>query len=466
VNAQVEQLAQLYAQRPGSRRETVRVPPQAVSAEQEVLGALMLDPAALGRITLEPEDFYRRDHQLIYRAILELDAAGKPFDAVTVGDHLAARGLAEQADPVYVTALAKDAFTAANVRGHADIVRQKAILRRLIEVGTDVVNSGFEPEGLQAAEILDRAIRDLMALSKSEQSCEFTLQQAARLAWDDAQAAFEAGGKLRGITTGFARMDARLGGFHAGDLVILGARPSMGKTALAVNMALAAAKAGHAVGMVSGEQSAMQIGQRSIALEARVAAERMRNGQFEDEDWPRLSEGMHKLMRRNVRLIDRSAPTLDEVCRTARRWRQEHRIEVLFVDYLQRIRVPRAESRIEEVAEVARGLKTLARDLDIPVVALAQVKAEVDKRTADKRPGLGDIANSDEATREADLIGFLYRDEVYHDDSPHRGIAELNIDKNRHGPTGQFRLRFFAETMMFGDLDESDVPHRARGGGS
>src|SRR5690606_229620 len=184
----------------------------------------------------------------------------------------------------------------------------------------------------------------------------------------------------------------------------------------------------------SGEQSAMQIGQRSIALEAGVAAERMRNGQFEDEDWPRLSEGMHKLMRRNVRLIDRSAPTLDEVCRTARRWRQEHKIEVLFVDYLQRIRVPRAESRIEEVAEVARGLKTLARDLDIPVVALAQVKAEVDKRT-DKRPGLGDIANSDEATREADLIGFLYRDEVYHDDSPHRGIAELNIDKNRHGPT-------------------------------
>lgn len=434
-----------------SNVEMLRVPPQSVEAERYVLGALLVEPRALARITLDESDFYRRDHQIIFRAICDLDAAGKPFDLVGVGEWIESQGLDRDIGKgAYLIELANQP-TAANVRAHAQIVREKAILRRVIEVGTEAVNAGFQPEGRSADEILDAAVRELMALAKSETAHEFTLQQAAKLAMDDAHQAYEAGGRLRGITTGFPRVDARLGGFHDGDLIILGARPSMGKTALMVNMALAAASAGHSVGMVSGEQSAMQIGQRSIALEARVPAERMRNGQFEDEDWPRLTESMRRIIERKVRLTDRSAPTLDEIVRTARRWRQENDIGILFVDYLQRIRVPRSESRIEEVAEVSRGLKTLARDLGIPVVALAQVKAEVDKRP-DKRPGLGDVANSDEATREADQIGFLYRDEVYHDDTPDAGVAELNIEKNRHGPTGQFRLAFHAETMMFADM--------------
>lgn len=432
--------------------ESLRVPPQAVEAEQHVLGALMLDSRALDRISLDESDFYRRDHQLIFRAISELASEGKPTDVVTVGVHLESQDWIRdiRGGSGYVMELAGH-HSAANVKAHAQIVRDKAVLRRVIEVATEAVGAGFHPEGRSADEILDSAIRDLMALAKQESSHEFTLRQAADLAWQDAQEAFKADGALRGVTTGFPRIDRRMGGFHKGDLVILGARPSMGKTALMVNMAMGAASAGHSVGMVSGEQSAMQIGQRTIALESRVPAERMRNGQFEAEDWPRLTQAMRRMLEHKVRLIDRSAPTLEEIARTARRWRQENEISVLFVDYLQRIRVPRSESRIEEVAEVARGLKTLARDLEIPVVALAQVKAEVDKRP-DKRPGLGDVANSDEATREADQIGFLYRDEVYHDDSPHRGIAELNVEKNRHGPTGQFRLRFHAETMMFSDM--------------
>lgn len=440
-----------------SNVEALRVPPQAVQAEQYVLGALLVDPKALARVALDESDFYRRDHALVFRAICDLDAAGQPHDAVTVGEWFDSHDLSREIGRgAYLIELANNA-TSGNVVAYAEIVREKSALRRAIEVGTDLVNAAFQPDGRRAAEILDQAIRDLMALSKTEDRCEFTLQQAAKLAWEDAQAAHAAEGRLRGITTGFARMDARLGGFHKGDLVILGARPSMGKTALMVNMALAAARAGHSVGMVSGEQSALQIGQRSVAAESRVSAERMRNGQFEEEDWPLLTQAMRRLVERKVRLIDRSAPTLDEVARTARRWKQEYGIEVLFVDYLQRIRVPRSESRIEEVAEVSRGLKTLARDLDIPVVALAQVKAEVDKRAGDKRPNLGDVANSDEATREADQIGFLYRDEVYDHDSPDRGIAELNIEKNRHGPTGQFRLRFFAETMLFANLAEDEA---------
>jgi replicative DNA helicase len=432
----------------------LRIPPQAIEAEQAVLGGCMLDPNAFARIAdrLTDADFYRRDHQLIWRAICDLDAEGKPFDAVTLGDWFDDQGKSESvAGGAYLVQLATTTPSAANIAAYAAIVRDKSVLRSVIEVGTALVNDGFQPDGRETSDLLDEAIRSLMSLSKSKQQCEFTLKQAVTLAWQDAQDAYEHRGTIRGIPTGFSRMDHRLGGWHSGDLAFIGARPSMGKTAMMVCLALNAARAGNVVGIISGEQSAMQIGQRAVSSDSGVHAERMRNGDIDEEAWPRLTDSMRRLIDRKVRIYDRSAPTLDEVCRVARRWKQEHGIAVLFVDYLQRIRAPRAENRIEEVSEVARGLKSLARDLDIPVVCLAQVKASVDSKT-DKRPGLGDIANSDEATREADLIAFLYRDEVYHDDTPDRHIAEVNVEKYRHGPTGQFRLRFDGATMLFADL--------------
>lgn len=445
-----------------------RTPPANVEAEQNVLGALMLDPKAFAKTRLQPEHFYLRQHQVLFRAMADMEADGQPLDAVTVCEHLAANGLEDAVGRGYPVQLASATWTIANVSSYAEIVIDHARMRQVIEVASRVLADAFDPHGQTSVEIVDAAVGQLMALAKADQACEFTMRQAVKLAWDDAQIAYEAEGRLRGITSGYARMDSRLGGWHKGDLVFIGARPSLGKTALMVNLALNAAMAGHSVGMISGEQSAMQIGQRSLAVDSLVPAEVMRNGRFEEEHWPKLTTAMSRLFERKIRILDRSAPTLDDIVRAARRWKQEHGLEVLFVDYLQRIRFKGAESRIEEVSEVARGLKTLARDLDIPVVCLAQVKAEVDKRS-DNRPGLGDIANSDEATREADLIGFLYRDEVYHDDSPDTGIAELNFEKNRHGPTGQFRLRFQAETMMFSDLpDERDherqpaAPRRAR----
>lgn len=433
-----------------------RIPPQSLEAEQAVLGGLMLSPAALDRIAdiLTEADFYRRDHRLIYSAICRLSLEGSPVDAVTLGEALESEGLSEQIGGTgYLIELASTTPSAANIRAYAEIVRDKAMLRRLIEVGTEMVNRGFDPDGDTATAIVDWAVGDLMALSKAEQSCEFTLRQAIKLAWDDAQVAYEAEGRLRGITTGYAKVDNRLGGWHAGDLVFIGARPSVGKTALMVNLALNAAKAGHSCGIISGEQSAMQLGQRSLSVDSRVPAEVMRNGRFEDEHWPKLSNAMARLVEQRIRILDRSAPALDEIVRVARKWKREHGLSILFVDYLQRIRFKGAQNRIEEVSEVARALKTLARDLEIPVVCLAQVKAEVDRRP-DKRPGLGDIANSDEATREADQIAFLYRDEVYNPESQVRGMAELNFEKNRHGPTGQFLLHFDGKTMLFSDYDD------------
>lgn len=438
---------------------TLRVVPQAVEAEQCVLGILMADQSALAGVKLTDGDFFNRGHQAIFRAICEEAAAGRPCDAITLSALFLSRGEVEQFDNgAYFVELQSMHWTRANLRSYVALVRQKAILRALIDAGSGLVDSAYGDANPEA--LLDTAIRDLMALSKTEQRYDYSFQDAARLAWADVQQAAENPGKLRGLPTGYARIDKRLGGFHKGDLVILGARPSMGKTAIMVNLALNAAETGASVGIISGEQSSMQIGQRSIAAVSGVAAERMRNGDFDDDHWPKLDAGMRRLLARNGRIYDRSAPTLEEICRVARQWVHEHKIEALFVDYLQRIRVPRAENRIAEVSEVARGLKTLARDLNIPVIALAQVKAEVDNRSGDKRPNLGDVANSDEATREADLIGFLYRDEVYHDDTSERGIAELNFEKNRHGPTGRFKLRFDHETMRFQNLaaDESRNP--------
>lgn len=434
----------------------LRVPPQSVEAEQAVLGGLMLAPESLGRVAdkLSDADFYRRDHQLIYRAICELDRSNQPYDAVTLGEWFESQGMAEHVEGgAYLIELASTTPSAANIVAYAQIVRDKSTLRQMIEITSAATSCGFNPDGRDTPEILDEVIRSLMSLSKLEQKCEFTLTQALKQAFDDALDAHQHQGQLRGVTTGYTRMDDRLGGWHPGDLIFIGARPSMGKTALMVNLAINAASKGHAVGVISGEQSAMQIGQRSISSHSGVHAELMRNGHIEEEQWPRLNASTKSLMERKVFLYDRSAPTLDEIARVARRWKQEHGIKVLFVDYLQRVRFPKAQGRIEEVSEVARGLKTLARDLDIAVVCLAQVKAAVDNYP-DKRPGLGDIANSDEATREADMIMFLYRDEVYFDDTPDKNIAELNVEKYRHGPTGRFRLRFDGATMRFSNLEE------------
>lgn len=439
-----------------SHYDSLRVPPQSVEAEQAVLGGLMLAPKAISKVRLSDGDFYRRDHALIYRAICELDRKGQPFDAVTLGEWFEAKGQSELvAGGAYLIELATTTPSAANIAAYAAIVRDKAILRRAIDIATKLMGDGFSPNNRDSSEIIDTAIGELMGLAKQESRFEHTLTQAVTAAFDDMHEAYQAGGAIRGVTTGFKRVDKRLGGFHPGDLIVIGARPAMGKTALLVNLAEAAAEKHHCVGMISGEQSAMQVGQRAMARDSGVAAEKMRSGDLEDEEWAKLTAAISRLRSHRFYLYDRSAPTLDEVRRTARAWKHEHGMEALYIDYAQRIRVPRSASRVDEVAEVARGLKEIARDLEVPVIALSQVVKGVDSRE-DKRPGMSDLANSDDLVREADVIAMLYRDEVYREDSPDRGIAELNVEKNRHGPCGQFQLAWVAQTMRFADLARDD----------
>lgn len=432
----------------------LRVPPASVESEQAVLGGLMLVGDKLASVNLRAEDFFRRDHQLIYRAICELDAKSQPFDALTLSEWFAGQGMADHVNGgQYLVELQGTTPGAANIQAYADIVRDKAVLRRLIAVSTEIVTAAFQSGGVDSAELLDTAVAGLMALQQQQTRHEFTLRQAINSAMADMQAAFAAGNTLRGIPSGFGRLDSRLGGFHAGDLVLVGARPKMGKTALLVNMAYNAARAGHSVGVISGEQSAMQLAQRFLSLETRIAGENMRNGRLEDEEWAKLTEAVRALVAKHVHIYDAGGPTIQQVRRLARKWKKEHNIQVLYVDYLQRLRA-KAKDRTEEVGEVARGLKDIARELDIPVISLAQVKREVETRN-DKRPQSSDIANSDEATREADQILMLYRDEVYNQASPDRGIAELNLEANRHGPTGMFKLAWMQEAMKFADLEDS-----------
>lgn len=443
--------------------------PTAIESEQYVLGGCMNYPEAIGRSNLEPGDFFRRDHSVLWGEMLKLEATGKPCDAVYLGEWMASQGIGNRADHAYMIELQANGFTVASVTEHAALIRERAAMRRAIDIGDALIGKCMNPDGEESVVILDDAIRELMQLTKSRMGYEHTLEQALGEAWRDAEDAYAHKGEVRGVPYGFTRPDKRLGGAHGGDLIFIGARPSMGKTALLVNCAFHQGGLGIPVGIISGEQSARQLASRGISGESGVAAEKLRSGDFTAEEWPQLSAGMRKLIGRSVFIYDRSAPTLDEVVRTIRRWKQEHGIRIAWVDYLQRIRVPRSNGRAEEVGEVARTLKTLARDLDIPIVVLAQVKAEVDTRNGNKRPSLGDIANSDEATREADIIAFLYRHWVYDRENGDPSKAELNVEKNRHGPCGRFDLGFDGKTMRFLDpelqpdyLDQPPTPRRAR----
>ncbi|WP_337054015.1 DnaB-like helicase C-terminal domain-containing protein [Pseudoxanthomonas sp. USHLN014] len=410
-------------------------------AEEAVLAGVMARNEAFHDIAalLTAEQFTSPQRQRLWSAIRDAVLAGEPADPVTLMD-----AIPDDAD--FVLALATNATTGSSVTAYAELVRENWRMREAAGIGQRLLMGAKErdPESVNAA------ISALLSLNAEVTEHEFTGKQILNMAFQITDNAFRNGGVLPGITTGLRELDEILGGWHDSDLTIVGGRPAMGKTAFMLGLAEAAAAAGKRVGVFSAEQPAAQIGLRRAALASRVSATAMRSGRVQDEDWAKLSAGIGGAMGRQMWIYDRSAVTLDELVGVARKWKHAHGVEILFIDYAQRITVPRAD-RITEVSQVARGLKNLARDLQVPVVALAQVVKGVDTRV-DKRPNAGDLANSDELTREADQILMLYRDEVYNRDSQETGIAEILIEKNRHGPTGYKKVRFVAETMAFEDM--------------
>lgn len=432
-----------------TKMETLRIPPNAPDAEQNVLGALMIrgELAATVAEKLTEADFYQQRHGLIYRALLALSAEGKPCDFVIVSEWLERNGLTDKTGgESYLIEIANNTASAANVAIYADIVRERSARRKVIDLSMQLGSAAYD---LGSTDLIDSAISELMGLQKFDTQHEFTLRQAMSAAYKAAQSAAELHGAIPGIPSGIRKLDEILGGWHAGDLIVIGARPSMGKTALLLNFAVAGRVP---CGIISAEQPAVQMGARVLSIESKVEANKMRNGKFLADDLQQLAFAVQRLIEKDCMIFDRAAPNIAEVSRMARKWKQQNGIQALFVDYIQRIEgTDRREKKYERVGEVTRTLKNLARDLDIPVIALCQVGRHVDKEK-DKRPNMGDMSDSSEIEKEADQILTLYRDEVYNDDTPDKGIAEINVEKNRHGPTGFVKCAWLAETMRFKDL--------------
>lgn len=432
---------------------TPRVPPHSIDAEQSVLGGLMLSPDRLDAVAaaITTDDFYRKNHRTIFRAMLELSAAGTPCDAVTLGEWFDSNGLSDLVGgTAYVLQLANNTPGAANVLAYAQIVRQKSVLRSVIDIASGALESAFG-NGAESGEVVDQAVRDLMALHRLDQNAEWTMRQATKKAYDHIATVASDPDKAMGIPTGLEKLDECLGGLHDSDLIVLAGRPAMGKTALLLGFATYASTKGYPIGFVSAEMAAEQVGARALSLFSKIPAADLRSARIAESDWTRITGGVTKLRDLPMWIFDRSAIHIDELCRVARRWKQQYGIRALYIDYLQRITASGAK-KWEVVAEVVFRLKCLARELGIPVVVLAQVKREVEQRPKDKRPHMADICDSSEIEKEADQVITMYRDDYYHEDSEDKGTAELIVDKNRHGPTGFVRVAFLPKTMQFANL--------------
>ena len=454
-----------FETRAEQRVDQLRIPPQSVEAEQAVLGGLMLAPEAYDTVadSLAERDFYRRDHQLIFRAIRELAEKNKPFDAVTLGEWFESIGEAEQvAGGAYLIELASTTPSAANIKAYAEIVRDKAILRQLIEVGTNIVNDGFQPDGRESSEILSTAEQQVFAIAEAgaKGRTDFTaINTALSEAFDVLQTRYANGGSVTGLPTGYTEFDEMTAGLQPTDLLILAARPAMGKTTLALNIAeYAAIKSKKAVAVFSMEMSASQLALRLISSNGRVNAQRLRSGQLEDEDWSRVTSAIRMLKEAKIFIDDTPGLSPDALRAKARRLKREHDLGLVVIDYLQLMAVPgNNENRATEISEISRSLKHLAKELNVPVIALSQLNRSLETR-ADKRPVMADLRESGAIEQDADVIVFIYRDDYYNkENSPDKGLAEVIIGKQRNGPTGSVKLKFFGEYTRFDNLAHDAV---------
>ncbi|MDX3936531.1 replicative DNA helicase [Stenotrophomonas sp.] len=418
------------------RIDALRVPPHSIEAEQAVLGGLMLAPESYDRVNdqLTETDFYRRDHQMIYRAIRELSERDRPFDAVTLGEWFESQGKMELVgDGAYLIELASTTPSAANISAYAEIVRDKAVLRQLIQVGTDIVNDGFQPEGRESSELLSAAEKSVFAIAEqgARGRTDFVAMPGAlKDAFEELRNRFENGGNITGLPTGYTDFDAMTAGLQPTDLIILAARPAMGKTTLALNIAeYAAIKSKKGVAVFSMEMSASQLAMRLISSNGRINAQRLRTGQLEDEDWSRVT-GAIRMLKETKIFIDDTPGVSPEILRSkCRRLKREHDLGLIVIDYLQLMSVPGN-------SENNRSLET---------------------RT-DKRPVMADLRESGAIEQDADMIVFIYRDDYYNKEtSPDKGLAEIIIGKHRGGPTGSCKLKFFGEYTRFDNLSHDSV---------
>ncbi len=441
--------------------DSLKLPPHSVEAEQSVLGGLLLENEALDKIAdiLGSVDFYRHDHKLIYEHISKLIEHNKPADIVTVAESLEISAeLSGIGGIAYLGALAQNTPTAANIRRYAEIVRERSVMRKLVTVGSAIAESAYSPQGRDAQQLLDEAEAKIFQIAEGgKRSTEGFVdikvllpQVADRI---DYLYQRENQGDVTGIPTGFSDLDERTSGFQPGDLIIVAGRPSMGKTAFSLNIAEnVALDTKLPVAVFSMEMGATQLATRMIGSVGRLDQHRMRNGNLEDEDWVRLTTALGKLNDAPI-FIDEGAglSSFDVRARARRLHRQCGKLGLIVVDYLQLMSAPsgrQGENRATEISEISRSLKSLAKELDVPVVALSQLNRSVEQRP-DKRPVMSDLRESGAIEQDADLILFIYRDEVYNPDTQDKGTAEIIIAKQRNGPIGRVRLTFLGQHTRF-----------------
>ena len=450
------QLAHSSEQQEDLIRQSFKVPPHSIEAEQSVLGGLMLSNDAWDTVAdrVCEEDFYRRDHRLIFRALSDLANQDKPRDVVTLSEWLSQRGELDQAGGmVYLGTLARDTPSAANIKAYADIVRQRSVLRQLIQAGEEIAGEAYQPGDRSIKDILDDAERRVFKIAEQSMSGRRAFQNIKdllTLAVDRIDELFNNEDPITGVATGFDKFDELTSGLQRSDLVVVAGRPSMGKTSFVMNIAeYAAIKQKLPVAVFSMEMSGEQLAMRMISSLGRINQQNLRTGRLDDSDWPRITSAIAMLSEAPLFVDDTPALSPNDLRTRARRIKREHGLGLIVVDYLQLMSVPQTkENRATEISEISRSLKALAKELNVPVVALSQLNRSLEQRP-DKRPQMSDLRESGAIEQDADVIAFIYRDEVYNEDSPEKGTAEILIRKQRNGPTGMCRLTFLGQYTKF-----------------
>jgi replicative DNA helicase len=437
-----------------------RVPPQDIVAEQCVLGAMLLSKDAIADVVeaIRATDFYRPAHQIVFDTILDIYGRGEPADPVTVAAQLTRNGeLPRMGGAPYLHTLIASVPTAANAGYYAAIVRERAILRRLVEAGTRIVQMGYTADGADVDDVVDRAQAAVYDVTDKRTSEDYVrLEDVMQQALDEIEAIGARGDELSGVPTGFVDLDRLTNGLHPGQMIIIAARPAVGKSTLGLDICRAASiKSGQTSAIFSLEMSRSEITMRLLSAEARVPLHHMRTGKLTEEDWARLARRMGEVAEAPLFIDDSPNLTMMEIRAKARRLKQRHDLKLIVVDYLQLMSPhKRAESRQQEVSEMSRALKLLAKELEVPVVAISQLNRGAEQRT-DKKPQIADLRESGSLEQDADMVILLYREDIVEKESPRAGEADFIVAKHRNGPTATITVAFQGHYSRFVDMARS-----------
>jgi replicative DNA helicase len=436
--------------------DELKLPPHSIDAEQSIIGGLLLNNEVLMNISsiINEDDFYRNDHRLIFISIKDLIDANEPCDVVTLSEKLVEKNQLEAAGGfAYLGNLVNNTPSAANIKAYALIVRERSVLRQLIKIGTNISDSGFSPEGRKSTELVEEAEKQVFEIADKGASLKAGFQGMKELLKknvDRIDKLYHDGSAFTGIPTSFTDFDKQTSGLQPADLIIVAARPSMGKTSFSMNIAEnVAIGEGKGVAVFSMEMPSDSLTLRMLSSLGRINQSKVRSGQLDDDDWARLTSAMSILNTAPIYIDDTPALSPTEMKSRVRRLKREHQIDLIIIDYLQLMQIPgRGDNRVNEISEISRGLKAMAKEMNVPVIALSQLNRGLEQRP-NKRPVMSDLRESGAIEQDADLIVFIYRDEVYNEESEDKGTAEIIIGKQRNGPLGTSRLTFLGQYTRF-----------------